>query len=104
MQEFNVKVTGFITVEARNEKEAEKKVSWMETDFNDLEVESATTKPKKDLVAMLEKLKKDELNYYPIATVFANAPRALMQLKLSTKINLLEELLDLPISKFPLKK
>lgn len=53
---------------------------------------------------MLTELKADERNYYPIATVFVNAPLALIQLGLSTRINLLEDLLNLPLSKFPLTK
>lgn len=54
------------------------------------------------MLDMLTELKADERNYYPTATVFANAPLALIQLGLSTKINLLEYLLNLPLSKFPL--
>lgn len=52
----------------------------------------------------LERLKADERNYYATATVFANAPLALIQYGLSSQINLLERLLGLPISRFPLKK
>lgn len=59
-------------------------------------------KSQKELQDMLSKLKSDERNYYPTANVFSNAPLALIQLGLSTRINTLEEVLDLPISKFPL--
>lgn len=61
-------------------------------------------KSKAELEKMLEELKSDERNYYSIATVFANAPLALIQFGLSTRINLLEEILGLPLSAFPLKK
>ncbi len=61
-------------------------------------------KTKEEILAELEELKKDERNYYPIATVFVNAPLALIQLQLSTKINTLESVLGLPLSHFPLVK
>ncbi len=61
-------------------------------------------KTQEEILAELEELKKDERNYYPIATVFVNAPLALIQLQLSTKINTLEEILGLPLSHFPLVK
>ena len=51
----------------------------------------------------LKELKSDERIYYSTATVFENAPLALIQVQLGTKINLLEKYLGLPISKFPLK-
>lgn len=56
------------------------------------------------LLAKLEELKDDNRNYYKTATVFSNAPLALIQMSLSSQINLLEELLELPLSKFPLVK
>lgn len=52
----------------------------------------------------IDVLKSDERNYYERATVFVNAPLALIQLQLSTEINTLEQILGLPLSKFPLKK
>lgn len=52
----------------------------------------------------LNELKTDERNYYPSATVFTNAPLALIQISLSSQIHLLEGLLGLPYSKFPLEK
>jgi len=52
----------------------------------------------------LAELKSDERMYYETATVFANAPLALIQLGIGTRINLLEKYLGLPISTFPLKK
>lgn len=59
---------------------------------------------KEKLESKLEELKKDERNTYATATVFANAPLALIQMSLSSKIHLLEELLEVPFSKFPLKR
>ena len=53
---------------------------------------------------LLIELKKDERNYYTTATMFANAPLALIQFGLSSKINMLESLLGLPLSTFPLSK
>ena len=61
-------------------------------------------KTEAQLLAELEELKKDERNYYPRATVFANAPLALIQIGLSTKINTLESVLGLPLSTFPLTR
>lgn len=52
----------------------------------------------------LEKLKSDKRNYYPIASVQINAPLALIQISLASQINLLESLLGLSESKFPLTK
>lgn len=52
----------------------------------------------------LEELKSDERMYYATATVFSNAPLAMIQLGIGTRINILEKYLDLPISTFPLKK
>jgi hypothetical protein len=57
-----------------------------------------------EIKKILEELKSDERNYYPIATVFANAPLSLIQYGLSSKINTLESILEIPLSKFPLKK
>lgn len=56
------------------------------------------------LLVELSELKADERNYYPTATVFANAPLALIQMGLTAQIHLLEKMLNLPYSKFPLKK
>lgn len=61
-------------------------------------------KSEKELQSKLDELKSDERNYYELATVFANAPLALIQYGMSSKINTLEWALDLPLSKFPLKK
>lgn len=52
----------------------------------------------------LDELKKDERMYYPTATVFANAPLALIQCSIGAQINILENILGLPMSKFPLIK
>lgn len=61
-------------------------------------------KPERELSTLLRVLKEDERLYYSTATVFANAPLALVQLELSVKINLLEQILELPRSRFPLIK
>lgn len=54
--------------------------------------------------AKLAELKGDERMYYQSATVFSNAPLALIQMGMSAQINLLEEMLGIEISSFPLKK
>lgn len=61
-------------------------------------------KTERELKRMLKMLKSDERLYYPTATVFVNAPLALIQTQLATKINLLEQILGLPYSNFPLVK
>ncbi len=52
----------------------------------------------------LEELKSDERLYYEAATVFANAPLALIQYGKMAQINLIEKLLGLETSSLPLKK
>lgn len=59
---------------------------------------------KQQLEDKLTDLKGDERNYYETANVFSNAPLALLQMALTAQIHLLEELLNLPRSKFPLQK
>lgn len=56
------------------------------------------------MLATLMELKSDERLTYSPATIFANAPLALIQCSMEAQIHLLENLLDLPRSKFPLKK
>lgn len=51
----------------------------------------------------LEKLKQDERLTYPVATVFENAPLALIQFGMTSQIHLIEKMLGLPLSRFPLK-
>lgn len=59
---------------------------------------------KAKITAKLEKLKADERLYYSSANVFSNAPLALIQTQLESQIHILEDILELPLSKFPLKK
>ena len=49
-------------------------------------------------------LKADVRMTYPTAQIFSNAPLALIQCEIAGKINLLESLLGIPLSGFPLKK
>lgn len=51
---------------------------------------------------LLMELKSDERLTYEPATVFVNAPLALIQHGLLSQINILEKLLDLPLSKIPI--
>jgi len=55
------------------------------------------------LQSRLVALKSDERLYYPTASVQINAPLALIQCTLAGQVNLLENLLGLPLSSFPLK-
>lgn len=57
-----------------------------------------------EILELLEKMKADERNYYPTANVFSNAPLALIQYGLSSQINMLETILNLPLSHFPIHK
>lgn len=58
----------------------------------------------KRIKSRLQELKKDErIAKYPSADVFTNAPLALEQVALGTKINTLEWVLELPLSSFPFK-
>jgi hypothetical protein len=52
----------------------------------------------------IDELKADERLYYPSASVFANAPLALLQNAMAAELNALEWALDIPKSKFPLVK
>jgi hypothetical protein len=56
------------------------------------------------MIQRREELLDDERLTYPPATVFANAPLALEQAIAKSKINLLEEMLGLPFTKFPIEK
>jgi hypothetical protein len=60
--------------------------------------------PEEEIKKRLDSLKADERNYYKLASVFSNAPLALIQQGLSNQINALELVLELPLSTFPLKK
>ena len=59
---------------------------------------------KEKIEKRLVELKSDERLTYPTANVFVNAPLSLIQYGMGCEINMLEEMLDLPLSKFPLKK
>lgn len=59
-------------------------------------------KTENEIKIMLKELRADERNYYKTATVFANAPLALIQYGLTSQIHVLEAILDLPLSHFPL--
>ena len=61
-------------------------------------------KTEKEILERLNELKSDKRNYYGRSTIFENAPLALIQYALSTEINCLEQILELPLSSFPLKK
>jgi len=58
---------------------------------------------KQEIKNKIAELKNDERLYYPSANLFSNAPLALIQLDLGAKINSLEWVIGLPLSKFPLK-
>lgn len=60
-------------------------------------------KTKQKLQEILDKLKSDKRLSYSPATVFGNAPLALHQTAAEAKIHLLEDILELPLSTFPLK-
>lgn len=61
-------------------------------------------KTEEQIKKYLEELKSDSRAYSPIAQVFSNAPLALIQTGLYTRINILEDVLEIPLSTFPLKK
>lgn len=61
-------------------------------------------KTEKEILAFLDEIKQDERISYPTANVNINAPLALIQYRLAGQINTLEAILELPLSKFPLKK
>lgn len=48
-------------------------------------------------------IKMDERLYYPSATIFANAPLAIIQIDLTVELNTLERMVGLEPSKMPLK-
>ena len=58
---------------------------------------------KEKMLQKLDELKSDERMTYATANVFSNAPLALIQQRIGSQIHLLEEMLGLPYSKFPLK-
>jgi hypothetical protein len=59
-------------------------------------------KTKDEILNRILELKNDELLSYRAATVFANAPLALMQTSLLIELHTLEWVLDLPKSILPL--
>ena len=61
-------------------------------------------KSEKELIEKLNELKSDVRLTYKAATVFSNAPLALIQLGLETEIHTIEKCLEFPLSKFPLPK
>lgn len=62
-------------------------------------------KTEKELLALLKQLKTDErIAKYPYADVWVNAPLALEQVAMGTRINTIESILNIPLSSFPLKK
>ena len=56
------------------------------------------------LLEKLNELKSDERLTYPAAVIFSNAPLALIQQGMMCQVNLIEDILDLPLSSLPLKK
>lgn len=62
-------------------------------------------KTEKELLAKLKELKADErIASYPSADVWTNAPLALEQVAMGTRINTIESILEIPLSSFPFKK
>lgn len=61
-------------------------------------------KSESELLQELAKLRTDERVSYPTANVVINAPLALVQITLETRIHALEWVLGLPRSVFPLPK
>jgi len=59
---------------------------------------------KEKIEKRIKEIKNDERLTYKSATVFSNAPLALIQLQLSSELNALEWALGLPQSKMPLPK
>lgn len=83
----------------------------LEQDYGVFAAISKKLNPEIDLEVMkarmeeeLKELKADERMYYPSASVVTNAPLALVQTSMEAKINLLERMLELPVSTFPLTK
>lgn len=59
----------------------------------------------KDMIlGRINRIKEDERLSYPVATVFANAPLALIQVQLLSELNALENVIGMPLSNIPLKK
>lgn len=52
----------------------------------------------------IDEIKADERLSYPTATVFVNAPLALIQYGLTTELYALEKVLGLPYTKIPIIK
>jgi len=61
-------------------------------------------KTKQEIKDWLDKQMADDRLTYPCATVFENAPLALEQLVLETRIHTLQWALDVPLCRFPLRK
>lgn len=57
----------------------------------------------KEILARITEIKKDERLGYPTATVFENAPLALVQITLTTELHTLERIMDLQPTKVPIK-
>jgi len=64
----------------------------------------ANMKTEAEILKKIAEIKADERLSYPSATVFANAPLALIQMSMKAELNALEWVLGLPLSTFPLKK
>jgi hypothetical protein len=56
-----------------------------------------------EIKARIAEIKADERLAYPTATVFANAPLALIQLSMGTELHTLERVLGLPPTQIPIK-
>lgn len=72
-------------------------------------IEYINTKPtgmktEEEIREILRVYKEDDRLYYNIATIFSNAPLALMQYGMISKINMMEEILGEELSRLPLKK
>jgi len=61
-------------------------------------------KSEKYILERINEIKKDTRLYQEPATLLINAPLALIQLTLEVELNTLEQVLELPLSRFPLQK
>ena len=61
-------------------------------------------KTEREIEIRITEIKADERLAYPTATVFVNAPLALIQMSMSTELHTLERVLELPLTQIPIKK
>lgn len=58
----------------------------------------------KEIQAEIDNIKTDDRLYYPAANILVNAPLALIQLSVQSRLNALEWSMGQTLSKFPLTK